>query len=76
MTLQGLGLSIYIQYHFVRDSLSKNLFDIEFCATSEMTADILTKPLARTLIERHKKKLGLQKLSNIDGMQLRGSVGE
>ena len=67
---------IDIQYHFVRDGHAKNLFNIEFCSTSEMTADILTKPLARILIQKHKKSLGLESLKNIDGMRLRGSVEE
>ena len=67
---------IDIQYHFVRDSHDKNLFDVEFCSTSDMTADILTKPLARTLLQKHSKAIGLKSLEKIDGMRLRGSVGK
>lgn len=53
---------IDIQYHFVHDSLSKGLFAIDHCPTDEMTADILTKPLARSLLDRHKKNLGLSSI--------------
>lgn len=53
---------IDIQYHFVRDSLSKELFAIDYCPTTDMTADILTKPLARSLLERHKTRLGLSSI--------------
>lgn len=50
---------IDIQYHFVRDSLSKNLFAVDYCPTADNTADILTKPLLRSLLDRHKRALGL-----------------
>ncbi len=50
---------IDIQYHFVRDSLSKNLSSIQCCPTSEMTADILTKPLPRALNDKFLSKIGL-----------------
>ncbi len=36
---------IDIQHHFVRDSLSKNKFSIEYYSTKDMAADLLTKPL-------------------------------
>lgn len=40
---------IGIQYHFVRDSLSKDLFAIDHIPTSDMTADMQTIPLAHVL---------------------------
>ncbi len=51
---------IDIQYHFVRDSLAKKLLSIDFCATQEMAADILTKPLARVLLQKFAFILGLK----------------
>ena len=50
---------IDIKYHFVRDSHAKNLFTLEYCPTTDMAADILTKPLERTLLNKHCKSLGL-----------------
>ncbi len=51
---------IDIQYHFVKDSLSKHMFSIDYCPTENMAADLLTKPLQRVLLEKIKTKLGLQ----------------
>ena len=45
---------IDIQYHFVRDSLDKNLYTMQYCPTSEMAADLLTKPLPRLLLHKFK----------------------
>ena len=50
---------IDIKYHFVRDSRAKNLFTLEYCPTTQMAADILTKPLERTLWKKHCTTLGL-----------------
>eukprot|EP00171_Calliarthron_tuberculosum_P002309 IDg2309t1 len=50
---------IDIKYHFVRDSLAKNLFNVDYCPTFSMTADILTKRLDWALLDKHKLGLGL-----------------
>ena len=57
---------IDIQYHFVRDSLAKKLYLIDYCATSSMAADMLTKPLERVLLERFKTKMGLDTLARYE----------
>eukprot|EP00171_Calliarthron_tuberculosum_P023718 IDg23718t1 len=59
---------IDIQYHFVRDSLDKGLFSLQFCPTSNMTADILTRPLERILLEKHLEGLGVFPLSELNSM--------
>ncbi len=51
---------IDIQYHFVKDSLSKHMFSIDYCSAEKMAADLLTKPLQRVLLDKFKTKLGLQ----------------
>ncbi len=51
---------IDIQYHFVKDSLSKHMFSIDYCPTKNMAAYLLTKPLQRVFLEMFKTKLGLQ----------------
>ncbi len=49
---------IYIQFHFVKDSLSKRMFSIDYCPTENMAANLLTKPLQRVLLEKFKAKIG------------------
>ncbi len=50
---------IDVQNHFGKDSLSKNMFSIDYCPTENMAADILTKDLQRVLLEKFKTELGL-----------------
>jgi hypothetical protein len=38
---------IDVRFHFIRDSVEKGLVIIRYCATKDMIADILTKPLHR-----------------------------
>ena len=44
---------IDIAYHFVRDAIRREIVSLEQCVTSEMTADILTKPLGRVLFQKY-----------------------
>ncbi len=55
---------IDIQYHFVGDSLEKKLISVDYCATSEMAADILTKPLDKIKQEKMKRILGIRSSKN------------
>ena len=50
---------IDIKYHFIREHTSKKTFDIIYVPTADQTADIFTKPLGRTLHEKHVKSLAL-----------------
>ena len=38
---------IDIRYHFIREALQDDIIDLCFCPSSEMIADVLTKPLSR-----------------------------
>jgi hypothetical protein len=49
-----------IKYHFVRDTCERALIRFEHCSTSDMAADVLTKPLTRDLHWRHLQKISLQ----------------
>ena len=51
---------IDIAYHFVRDAIRREVVSLEQCATSEMTADIFTKPLGRVLFQNFVGYLGLR----------------
>ncbi len=49
-----------IQYHFVKDSFSKNMLSIDYSAIENIAADLLTNQLQRVLLQKFKTKLGLQ----------------
>ena len=53
---------IDIKFHYVREALEDNIVDLIYCPTEEMTADILTKPLARQQFETCRLKMGLKNL--------------
>ena len=57
---------IDIQYHFVRDCLLKEMFAIDYCPTSEMIADLLTKPLQRVQFMKLRELMGVSALSSIE----------
>ena len=40
---------IDINYHFIRDKIIKKQLILDYCPTEEMLADLLTKPLGKTL---------------------------
>ena len=41
-----------IKYHFVRSAVSDEKISIEYCPTTDMVADIFTKPVPRVTMER------------------------
>ncbi len=48
-----------IKHHWIRQEVRRKNLEVRFIPTTEMTADILTKPLARVLVEQHRLDLGL-----------------
>ena len=54
---------IEIKFHYVREALEDNIIDLIYCPTEEMTADILTNPLARQQFETCQLKMGLKNLN-------------
>jgi hypothetical protein len=48
-----------IKYHHVRDLVERHLIQFQQCSTHEMVADVLTKPLGRTLHWQHLPRMGL-----------------
>ena len=50
---------IDVRYHFIRDHISDGSFSTTWIPTSDMTADILTKPLLSNLFLQHRQSLGL-----------------
>jgi hypothetical protein len=51
---------IDIQHHFIREKVERNEIALEYCATKDMIADILTKALSKEQHQRLTKKLGLK----------------
>ena len=50
---------IDIAYHFVRDVVKRGEVVLQYVPTSEMMADMLTKPLGRVLFEKFVMMVGL-----------------
>ena len=53
-----------IKYHFVRDQVAEGTIKIEYCPTSEMIADMLTKGLPKVQFVKLREMIGLDKCSD------------
>lgn len=51
-----------IRCHWLRRAVQDRVFDVDYVATEDMAADILTKALGKQLHERGLSLLGLQRL--------------
>ena len=50
---------IKIKYHYIRDMVQKGVVKLQYIATDEHIADVLTKPLAKVKFEYFREKLGV-----------------
>ena len=50
---------IKIKYHYIRDMVQRGAVKLQYVATDEHIADVLTKPLARVKFEYFMEKLGV-----------------
>ena len=50
---------IKIKYHYIRDMVQTGAMKLQYVATEEQIADVLTKPLARVKFEYFREKLGV-----------------
>ena len=48
---------IDIKYHFIRDAFHKKKIEIIYCPTTDMIADIMSKPMTKLKLERLKRLL-------------------
>ena len=51
---------IDIRYHFVRETVEAGTINICYCPTSDMLADMFTKPIPKTRFEMLRTKIGLK----------------
>ena len=50
---------IDVKYHFVRESVEKEINSVVYCPTAEMVADVLTKGLAKPKFEKFREAMGV-----------------
>jgi hypothetical protein len=50
---------IDIKCHFIRDQVAKKELVLNYCPTEQMLADLLTKPLGKTLFKRLRELMGV-----------------
>ena len=63
----GNSKHIDIKYHFIRDHTTSNAIKVSWIPTSDMVADIFTKPLGPPLHFKHCASLGLTSCPGIVG---------
>ena len=50
---------IEIKYHYIRDMVQRGAVKLQYVATDDQVADVLTKPLARLKFEYFRERLGV-----------------
>ena len=58
-TFHGCTKHIDVHFHFVRQTVSQDHIELQYCPTNDMIADIFTKPLARLKFEKFRSLLGV-----------------
>jgi hypothetical protein len=48
-----------LKYHFIKDLHEKKVVDFKYCPSSDMAADLLTKPIKATRIIELRRLIGL-----------------
>ena len=54
---------IDVQYHFIREKVEQKEFNLEYCPTDKMLADVLTKPVAKQQFQKLRDALHLYSAS-------------
>ena len=53
---------IDIKHHFIRDKVAKKEVVLDYCPTEEMLADLLTKPLGKTMFQHFRELMGVRNI--------------
>jgi hypothetical protein len=62
---------IEIQYHYVRELINDETVELEYCPTSENSADIFTKALGAEQLQHHLRRLGVGPIpSQLNGLTI------
>ena len=56
----GRAKHIDIRHHFVRDHVADGTIELEYCATKDMVADMLTKGLAQPQFSLLRERAGIE----------------
>ena len=48
-----------MRYHYIQDIVEKGVVKLQYLATNEQVADVLTKPLSKVKLEYFREKLGV-----------------
>ena len=62
----GRSKHINIQHHFIQETIEEKKIKLEYCETSKMIADIMTKSLIKEKHKRFVKEMGMINKENID----------
>ena len=54
--------NIEIKYHYIKEMVQRGVVKLQYVATDEQIADVLTKPLARVNFEYFREKLGVHQI--------------
>jgi hypothetical protein len=54
---------IDVQYHFIREKVEQKEFNLEYCPTDKMLADVLTKPVAKQQFQKLRDALHIYSAS-------------
>ncbi len=55
---------IEIAHHFIREQIEQRNIKLTYCSTSDIIADIMTKPLGRIKFESNRNNLGLHNIES------------
>ena len=65
----GQSKHISIKYHFVRDQVTEGTIKVEYCPTTEIIADMLTKELPKNQFTKLRQMVGLTSLDQCSGSE-------
>ena len=57
---------IDIKYHYIRNKVANKEVILDYCPTSEMLADLLTKPLGKTMFQRIRELMGVRNIFKLN----------